>query len=134
MIKCGLCLRSNHEPRHIYVVVTDPDVNDDILLVNFTSLENSIVETAEVFNRSDYSLLSHDSVIAYWKAPAGAKGPPLEQAILNGDFGRLPDIPIATLERIIAEARTSNHLSSAQKRLLPPPDRGQLHDVINYDE
>jgi hypothetical protein len=120
MIKRGLCVRSNHEPRHIFVVVTDPDANDDILFVNFTSLENSKVETAEVFNRSDYSLLNHESVIAYWKAHAGAKSRPLERAILQGEFGLLPDVPIDTLERIIAEARTSIHLSGAQKQLLPP--------------
>src|SRR5260370_33912661 len=114
MIKCGLCLRSNHEPRHIFVVVTDPDDNDNILFVNFTSLANSRVSSAEVFNRSDYSLLSHESVIAYWKAPRNAKGQPLQQAILNSDFAQLPNIPTATLERIIAEARTSIHLSPAQ--------------------
>jgi hypothetical protein len=133
MIKCGLCVRSNHEPRHIFVVVTDPNGNDEILFVNFTSLANSRVETAEVFNRSDYSLLNHDSVIAYWKAPSKAEGQPLEGAILNGDFATLPEMPTATLERIVAEARTSIHLSVAQKRLLPPPDRGELHDVVDYD-
>ena len=58
-------------------------------------------------------------MIAYWKAPAKATGQPLQGAILNGDFAVLPEMPIATLERIIAEARTSIHLSAAQKRLLP---------------
>jgi hypothetical protein len=119
MIKAGVCLRSNHHPRHFFVVLTDPGPDGEILLVNFTTrlLPRDVNE--EIFTNADYGLLSHPSVLAFWGTHPGASGPKLEQAIRDGHFTTLPPIPDSTLTRMIVAAKASRHLSAEQKRLLP---------------
>jgi hypothetical protein len=111
-------MRSSHAPRHIYVVLSDPGPNGEILFVNFTTRRLPRDAKAEIFTGADYVRLTHQSVVAFWHAPANAHAQPLEAAIRAGDFIMLPEIPLQTLERIIAAAHTSPHLSAAQKRLL----------------
>ncbi len=118
MIQRGLTLRSNHQPRHIFVVLNDPTQNAGrILLVNFTTRRVELNQREEIFTGLDYSLLRHESVIAFSKA-GDAAAEKLQRAIDNGDFTILPQVPEQTLERIIAAARTSRHLSAARKALL----------------
>jgi hypothetical protein len=86
--------------------------------VNFTSRRSDEQnDKEEIFDRADYRLLSHESVIAFPKAHAGPAAK-LEPLIHSRDFTLLPDLPEPTLERIIAAAKISWHLSPAQKRLL----------------
>src|SRR5260221_14073026 len=100
MIQRGLCLRSNHAPRHIYIVLNDPGQSSEILLVNFTTRLLPRDAKEEVFTGADYSLLTHESVIAFWGTYPGATARALERVIRNGDFTIVPDIPEPTLERI----------------------------------
>jgi hypothetical protein len=118
MIRRGLTLRSNHHPRHIFVVLNDPTQNEGrILLVNFTTHRVERDQREEIFTGLDYSLLRHESVIAFSKA-GDAAAAKLQNAINDGDFTILPRVPEHTLERIIEAARTSRHLSPARKALL----------------
>jgi hypothetical protein len=118
MIGRGLTLRSNHHPRHIFVVLNDPSQNTGrILLVNFTTQRGEPDQREEVFTGLDYSLLHHQSVIAFSKA-GDAAAEKLQNAINNGDFTILPEVPERTLQRIITAAHTSRHLSAARKALL----------------
>ena len=111
-------MRSSHAPRHLYVVLNNPGPNGEILFVNFTTRNLPRDAKEEVFTGSDYSRLTHLSVIAFWGAHPNANAQGLEAAIRSGDFITLPEIPLQTLERMIAAARTSPHLSAAQKGLL----------------
>ena len=119
MIRRGFCLRSNHHPRHIYVVLNEPGSNGEILFVNFTTRQLPQHAKEEIFTGADYQLLYHESVVAFWKAHPRARSDALQSAIGNGDFSLLPDLPAQTLDRIIAAAKDSPHLSIEQKRLLP---------------
>jgi hypothetical protein len=119
MIKRGFCVRSSHAPRHIHVVLNDPGPDGEILFVNFTTRHLPRDAKEEVFTKADYVLLTQPSVIAFWGAHPSASAQPLEAAIRKDDFSILPEIPLQTLQRMIAAARTSRHLSPAQKRLLP---------------
>jgi len=118
-MRLGLTLRSNLHPRHIFVVLSDPSQTaGQILLVNFTSWQSPRDDNEEIFSSTDYPLLRHRSVIAFWGAHAG-EGARLEAAIREGSFTILPDLPAQTLRRILMAARGSRHLSPIQKRLLP---------------
>ena len=118
MIRAGTCLRSNHHPRHIYVVLNDPGPDGAIVLVNFTSYDANRHAKQPTFGPADYALLTHQSVLAFWKCIPGANGPQLEQAITATHFTPLPEVPAARLSRMIAAAKASAHLSVEQKRLL----------------
>jgi hypothetical protein len=120
MIRLGLALRGNFEPRHIYVVLSDPgQTGGQILFVNFTSQLSGIDDQTEIFNHGDYWILRHQSVIAFWGAQDGP-ATRLQLAIDREQFTPLPDLPTETLQRMIRAARTSTDLSAARKRLLPP--------------
>jgi hypothetical protein len=119
MIRLGLTLRSNCDPRHIWVVLNNPDQgNGEILFVNFTSLVAERDEDEEVFDETDYCLLSQQSVVAFWGTRNGAASKKLKIAIDQGYFTILPDLPDQTLRKIIVAAERSQHLSITQKRLL----------------
>jgi hypothetical protein len=55
-------MRSSHAPRHIWVVLNNPDPNGEILLVNFTTYRLPRDAKAEVFTGADYARLTHPSV------------------------------------------------------------------------
>jgi hypothetical protein len=119
MIRLGLTLRSNRHPRHIWVVLSNPgQTGGEILFVNFTSRRAGRDDNEGFFTGADYSLLRHESVIAFWGVHNGTAAS-LESAINQGCFTLLPDVPEQTLKRMILAARSSKHLSVSQKRLLP---------------
>ena len=67
MIQLGLTVRSNHEPRHIWIVLSDPSqTGGEILRVNFTSRRPGRDDEAQAFTQVDYWLLRHESVVAFW--------------------------------------------------------------------
>ena len=137
LIRLGLTLRCAAEPRHIWVVLSDPNqTRGDILLVNFTTLRENTFDTSCILGPADYSELAHESVIAFSGSYIGS-ATKLEKAIQKRYFSIMdPQIPEAALEKIIAAARSSTSLPRAKKDLLPtnPPNRGEIHEIINYDE
>ena len=104
MIQRGLTLRSNHQPRHIFVVLNDPTQNAGrILLVNFTTRRVELNQREEIFTGLDYSLLRHESVIAFSKA-GDAAAEKLQRAIDNGDFNRFFPRPENVAEPVFLES------------------------------
>jgi hypothetical protein len=117
MIRRGLTLRSC-EAGHVFVVLSDPGrTGGDLLLVNFTTFSSPRDDNEEIFNRDDYSGLSHNSVVLFSKA-RDAPAVRVASAIRSGHFTLVPDVPERTLERIIHAAKASRHLSPVRKALL----------------
>ena len=123
MIRRAACLRSNHYPRHIYVVLNDPGPNGAILFVNFTTRLLSRDAKEEVFTAADYGRLTHESVVAFWGAYPNATAQALEPFIQSGDFAILPDLPEATLQRIIPKPpgifSSSGNAAESRNRCAP---------------
>jgi len=112
--------RCDLPPRHIWVVVNDPQACDGrMLMVNMTTLRDSCVDEVCILGPQDYELLTHATTIAYSRAMNGPTVA-LENLVKNGQFLKVQSVPTSTLDKIIAGARTTTQLSPAQKRLLPP--------------
>lgn len=120
MIQLGTTLRCNLPPRHIWVVLNDPDVsNGRVLMVNLTTLRPNCVDDVCILDHGDFELLDRPTTVAYSRHETGfATG--LQQAIEMGYFAEITPVPVATLYQIIAGARQSPGLTAAARRLLPP--------------
>jgi len=114
-----MAFRCMEPPRHIYVPLFDAQKTDDeMLLLNFTTLRENCVDDACILKPDDYPELSHATTVAYSRAMMGGKSAFL-RAVKAGHFIRLDDLPTATLQRIIAGAHQSDELSALKKRVLP---------------
>jgi hypothetical protein len=120
MIRLGLTLRCSVSPRHIWVVLSDPDqTGGKILMVNFTTLRPTTFDRSCILDTHDYDELTQPSVIAFSGSKSGLAAA-LEMALQEDSFSVIdPQIPEAALQKIIAAARVSSALSPAKKRLLP---------------
>ena len=49
---------------HMWIVLTEPDGNLDVVIVNVTSLKNHLDQTA-ILKVGDHSYIKHDSVVLY---------------------------------------------------------------------
>lgn len=118
-----MAFRCMEPPRHICLPLFDPAraQDDDFLLVRLTTLRDSQVDDACILHPADYAELTHATTVAYARALTGKKSTFL-QAIADGHFIRLPDLPDATWRKIIQAAHSSPEMSARQKRLLPPMD------------
>ena len=118
MITLGTTLRCNLPPRHIWVVLSDPQgTGGDILMVNMTSLTEECVDDLCVLGPEDFDLLTHATTIAYSRHRAGPVAG-LQGLIDNGSFSVVKAVPRAVLQRILAGARQSPQLPAAKKALL----------------
>ncbi len=62
MIGLGTTLRCNLPPRHIWVVLSDPlQTDDQILLVNMTTLADDCIDDSCILTPADYPLLTHET-------------------------------------------------------------------------
>lgn len=114
-----MAFRCMDAPRHIYVALFDENrAGDDMVLVNFTTLRDTCIDSACILTPADYGELTHETTVAYSRAMLGKKSL-MEHAITAGHFVRLADIPLATWLRIVASAHNSNELSSKYKIILP---------------
>jgi hypothetical protein len=118
MIALGTTLRCNLPPRHIWVVLSDPQrTGGDLLMVNLTSLTEECVDDLCVLGPEDFELLSHKTTVAYSRHRAGPVAG-LEGLIDNGSFSVVKPVPPAVLKRILDGARRSAQLPAARKALL----------------
>lgn len=120
MIALGTTLRCNLPPRHLWVVISDPEqTGDAILLVSLTTLREGCVDDVCILDAPDFpGYLTHATTAAYSRAKAGSAAALIE-SIDNGSFTVVSPIPQATLAKIIDGARTSDELSASNKKLLP---------------
>jgi hypothetical protein len=120
MIALGTTLRCNLPPRHLWVVISDPQqTGDAILLVSLTTLREGCVDDVCILNAPDFpGYLTHATTAAYSRAKAGSAAG-LTESIAEGSFTVVTPIPLTTLARIIDGARNSDELSASSKKLLP---------------
>jgi hypothetical protein len=121
MIQLGTTLRCNLPPRHIWVVLNDPDAsNGQVLMVNLTTLRPNCVDDVCILDHADFEPLDRPTTVAYSRHETGyATG--LQQAVDSGYFVEITPVPAATLQKITEGGRQSSGLTEAAKRLLPPP-------------
>lgn len=114
----GMAFRCMSPPRHIHIPLFRSD-EEQLILVNFTTLRESCIDDVCILNRDDYDELTHASTVAYSKAIIGKKTS-FMQAIQVGHFIPLTNLPSAALRKIIEGSHQSEELSTAKRRLLPP--------------
>ena len=108
-------------PINLWVVLSDPQqTGDAILLVSLTTLREGCVDDVCILDVPDFpGYLTHSTTVAYSRAQAG-NAAAFTKSVSNGNFSIVSPIPLATLTKIIVGARTSEELSEANKKLLPP--------------
>jgi hypothetical protein len=117
MIRRGLTLLSS-EGGHVWVVLTDPaKTGGNVLIVNFTTYRAHRHAGEEIFSSSDYSGLSHDSIVLFAKAGDGTASQ-VADAISASLFRQIPDIPNKTLCRVMRAGKRSPDLSAARRLLI----------------
>jgi hypothetical protein len=120
MIQLGATLRSNVAPRHFWIVLNDPEKSaGQVLLVSFTTLRDSCVDDICILGPADYSLLTHETTVAFSRFQIG-KASGLERLVAQSLFSFVSSVPSATLHKILKAAHTSSELPLAAKTLLPP--------------
>jgi hypothetical protein len=122
MPELGSTYRCNLPPRHIWIIISDPEQNDDrFVLVNLTSLTGSCVDDACILENADYPpYITQRTTVAYSRFKIG--NVTAMQALLEGrQFYEMPDIPAETLQKIIDGAHNSPELPNTAKSMLPPP-------------
>jgi hypothetical protein len=117
-VQLGTTLRCNLPPRHIWIVLTDPErMGGNILLVNLTSLTEGCIDDACILEPADFDLLTHETTVAYSRSIVGT-AEKLEDLIQNGHFTDVAPVPPATLQRILEGARITRALSADKKLLI----------------
>ena len=122
MPELGSTYRCNHEPRHIWVIISNPSEHENqFLFVNFTSLTPRCVDNVCILQPSDYPpYLTQPTTVAYSRAHIGYVDA-MQFAIRGNHLVEMPPIPASTLTKIINGARITPQLSRAKKALLPAP-------------
>lgn len=118
MIALGTTLRCNLPPRHIWVVLSDPQrAGGDILMVNMTTLTEDCVDDLCILGPADFQLLTHRTTVAYSRYRTGPVTG-LQTLIDNGSFTVITPIPAATLQKILDGAQRSPQIPASKKSLL----------------
>ena len=119
MPELGSTYRCNLPPRHIWVIISDPNENERFVFVNLTTLTSKCVDDSCILQASDYPpYLTQVTTVAYSRFKFGALAG-LGQLLESGQFVEMPKIPQNTLQKIIQGARITLELPKAAKSLLP---------------
>jgi len=120
MASCGDTFRSNCPPRHIWVIISDPDDNEGkFVFVNLTTFTETCVDDGCILEPKDYPpYLTHETTVAYSRYHIGNETA-IMTLLATGKFVEMPAIPPATLEKIIEGARSSPHLPPVAVKMLP---------------
>jgi hypothetical protein len=118
MISLGTTLRCNLPPRHIWVVLSDPQrTGGDILMANMTSLTEACTDDLCMLSPDDFDLLTHTTTVAYSRHRAGPVAG-LQGLIDNGNFSPVKSVSRGVLQQILDGARKSSQIPAARKALL----------------
>jgi len=72
MIGLGTTLRCNLPPRHIWVVLSNPQLTEGkILVVNLSTLREGCIDDVCILGPEDYDLLTHPTTVAYSRHEMG---------------------------------------------------------------
>jgi hypothetical protein len=118
MIALGATLHCNLPPRHIWVVLSNPQrTGGDILMVNMTTLTEDCIDDLCILGPEDFGLLTHKTSVAYSRHRAGPVAG-LQELINNGSFSVISPVPPTTPQRILDGARRSPQIPENKKALL----------------
>jgi hypothetical protein len=118
MITLGTTLRCNLPPRHIWVVLSDPQrTAGRILMVNMTTLTEDCIDDLCVLGPADFALLTHPTTIAYSRHRVGTVVG-LQSLVDNGSFSAITPVSLATLQKILTGAQQSTQIPASKKTLL----------------
>jgi hypothetical protein len=120
MPELGDTFRCSLPPRHIWVIISDPSVHSQIVLVNITTLTETCVDDACILEPVDYTpYLTQRSTVAYSRHQiANSEG--IDFLLVSNQFFQMPRIPTKTLLRIIDGGRKTHELPDSLKQILPP--------------
>ena len=90
---------------YLWVVLSDPTSDDEVVIVNLTSLRSNSDQTCLV-HPGEHPHIDHDSVVMYNGARLVSR-PTLERMITNGTFQAAPPVSQDLLRRIQQGALTS---------------------------
>ena len=121
MPELGSTYRCNLPPRHIWIIISDPNEHDQkFVFVNLTSLTESCVDDSCILRISDYPpFLTQVTTVAYSRHQIGNL-PGMAHLERSGHFFEMPPVPPDTLHMIIEGAWISPELPNAVKLMLPP--------------
>ena len=121
MPELGTTYRSNLPPRHIWVVISDPNQNEQaFVFVNLTSLNENCVDDVCILEPDEYPpFLTQKTTVAYSRHKIGTVSG-MSMLEETGKFFEMPPIPTPTLQRIINGAHDTLQLSKTAKDMLPP--------------
>jgi hypothetical protein len=121
MPEVGTTYRCNLPPRHIWVVISDPNQNEQaFVFVNLTSLNDNCVDDACILQPEDYPpYLTQPTTVAYSRHQIGTVSG-MNMLKATGRFFEMPPIPVQTLQKIINGAHDTLELSKTAKDMLPP--------------
>ncbi len=120
MIRLGTALKSAECPYHRSLVISDPAVNDGVVvLVRITTDDGTWPDRDCILTPADWDQLEHASTVAYSTCKFGKAGAALDNAIARGLFTEIPSPSTKVLERVIAAARTAQGFPPGARRYLP---------------
>lgn len=97
-LNCGDTFRPNAGGAHIWVIICDPDGNNRVAIVNFTTTVPNC-DNACVVRRGEHQTISRDSIVFYSDARLVDKSK-LDEAVARGDLQQTPPVQQALLKRI----------------------------------
>lgn len=119
MLRAGqtiLLPKPGHDTAHLWVVLTAPDTNAQVLLINFTTLR-SHSDTTVVIQPGEHPFVMHATAVHYADVRlTGAIA--IEAAIASGHFRTHHDCSAALLDRLLAGVLASKQTPEKIKRYL----------------
>ena len=119
MLRAGqtiLLPKPGEETAHLWVVLTTPNAQGQVILINFTTLRPHSDRTV-VIQPGEHPFVVHPSVAHYADARLTA-APSIEAAIASGFFHQHQDCSPELIHRLLAGALTSPYTSEKVKRHL----------------
>jgi len=105
-------------PSHPWVILSDPDINpDDVLIVNYTDARNTSDDACELDIGDHPSVITKPTRVYYQLAKVTSIAM-LKKCDDSGLLTHRTPVPSKTLDRILAGASDSDELKNAHRLLL----------------
>ena len=119
-IQPGFAFRLRVEESHLFVVITTPDCEGNVLVVNMTTLKVTTEDRSCVLNAGDHPFVTHPTAINYgeYHDPRILPAEEIRRRILKGEFIKQEPLSGDTLSRVLQGAAVSRHMRNKYKELL----------------
>jgi hypothetical protein len=112
----GVAFWCGEEKYHLYFVVSDPDVDNNVLVVNMTTLRNlGRADKACILNIGDHPEIKHQSFIVYRKA-IEVSMPKIVERVFSKEYNMAERLSGETLKKIQEGAKKSKFLPAKFKK------------------